>query len=107
MKKDKPSTVIVSGASSDQLAGLGTLLINLCEVGATSEADVIFFHEGISSHQESVLRSISPNIHLRRLDFDGLSKELLESSSLRYFTRMVFSKYECFKLLTEYERVIW
>ncbi len=102
----KKKSVLVFGASSDKLFAVGTFLISLRKKMPDFTDDIIVFYDEISEEDRRKLLSFK-NLQLRRYEcpfsnVDGLTYYVRE-----LYTLMVYSKYECFRLLSEYECVIW
>lgn len=102
----KKKSALVLGASSNQLFALGSFLVGLGDVMPNFTEDIIVFYDSITDAER---RGFSHFKNLRLVQYDcpfrhvdGLSYFVKE-----HFTLMVYSKYECFRLLDDYECVIW
>lgn len=99
-------TAIVTGGTSNEVVGMGTLALNIKEKMSHLVDELIIFHNGISQKDQRIINNIFPTTFCRyRFDLSFVDKR--KNSYIRYFSPMVFCKYECFRLLKEYERVIW
>lgn len=99
-------TVIVTGGTHKDVSAMGVLALNLKEVAPRLADKMIIFHDGIKKKEQQIIKEIFPTIFYEYsfpIDFRTRRK----NRSLRYFTQMLFCKYECFRLLEKYDRVIW
>ena len=102
----KKENLIVLGMSSNLIFAGACAIQDLKRFGLDSKCDILLLTDRISSRDLNVLterfqcrvgKYISP--------FSGIRFYL--SKGVRIFTPVVFSKYECLKLLKEYKKVIW
>lgn len=99
-------TAIVTGGTCKDVAAMGVLAINLREKAPDLADELIIFHDGISKKNQQIIQHIMPTrFEQYSFPIDFISKR--KNRSLRYFSEMIFCKYECFRLLKEYDRVIW
>lgn len=99
-------TVIVTGGTCKDVAAMGTLALNIREVIPDLADELIIFHDGIRDREQKIIENIFPT-KFYNYKFPINFTDMRKNSSLRYFSPMVFCKYECFRLLKEYDRVIW
>lgn len=99
-------TAIVTGGTCKDVAAMGVLAINLREKAPDLADELIIFHDGISKKNQQIIQHIMPTrFEQYSFPIDFISKR--KNRSLRYFSEMIFCKYECFRLLREFDRVIW
>lgn len=99
-------TAIVTGGTCKDVAAMGVLAINLREKAPDLADELIIFHDGISKKNQQIIQRIMPTrFEQYSFPIDFISKR--KNRSLRYFSEMIFCKYECFRLLREFDRVIW
>ncbi len=99
-------TVIFTGGQKKDVAPMAVLALNIRDVCPNLADKLIIFHDGIEGKDQKLIQSIFPT-EFRYFSFN-LPQSVYESnSSIRYFSQMVFSKFQCFELLNEYDRVIW
>lgn len=99
-------TAIVTGGTRKDVSAMGVLALNIKKITPNLADELIIFHDGISKKDREVISNIFPTkFYKYRFHVGWLNKR--KSSSLRYFSTMVFCKYECFRLLEEYDSVIW
>ena len=99
-------TAIVTGGTHKDVSAMGVLALNLKEIAPNLADELIIFHDGIKKKEQKIINEIFPAYFYKYsfpIDFHARRK----NRSLRYFTEMLFCKYECFRLLEQYERVIW
>lgn len=99
-------TAIVTGGTSKDVSAMGTLAINIQEVIPDLVDELIIFHDGIHKKEQQIIQNIFPTRFYKYkfpIDFVSMRK----NRSLRYFSPMIFCKYECFRLLEIYDRIIW
>lgn len=99
-------TVIVTGGTRKDVAAMGTLAINIKEVIPNLADEMIIFHNGIKKKEQRIIQNIFPT-SFYRYRFPIGFMNLRRNRSLRYFSQMIFCKYECFRLLEIYDKVIW
>lgn len=100
------SKALVTGGSADMAPAMAVLAINLKQVSPNLVDELIIYHDGIDLKTQSKINSIFPcrfifypNPFENVEDFPELVRD--------YFSFNVFCKYECFKLLDEFEKVVW
>ncbi len=99
-------TVIVTGGTKNHVAPMAVLAMNIRDVCPKLADKLIIFHDGIPLKQQKLINSIFPS-EFRKYSFDVPKSAYRSNTSLRYFTHMCFSKFECLNLLQEYNRIIW
>lgn len=103
--ESKRNTAIVFGITRDLAPAVGSVLLDLIEVKRNKNFDVHIFHDGISKRNKIAIQKIA-NVDFTRFH-PKISRVTKTVPSVRQFTPMVFSKYECLKLLKNYESVLW
>jgi lipopolysaccharide biosynthesis glycosyltransferase len=68
--------------------------------------EVVIIHDGINERDQKLLASILPTRFIL-YDFPLNSARVLNASAVRQFSKMVFTKFECLKLLNDYKNVLW
>lgn len=103
----KKKCAFVTGGTNNQFFAMATLAINLQRICKNMADELIIFTEqDVAPEEQKKVNSIFPTIFiLYESPFENLNS--LNAESLRNFSKMVFCKYECFKLLDEYETLIW
>ncbi|MCM1182304.1 MAG: hypothetical protein NC337_02900 [Roseburia sp.] len=99
-------TAIVTGGTKKDMNAMAVLALNLRDVSPNLADEMIIFHDGIPEDKQRLIRQIMPTRFIRyRCPINWF--RLMSNRSIRYFSPMVFCKYECFKLLDEFDTVIW
>ena len=97
----KKPLVIVLGITGDWAFAAGTVLLGLQEHKPKHDHDVIIYHQNLSDKNQWLLYQIHPCIFI---DYDV---DLVNAEKFSRVSEMAFSRYECFGLLAEYEKVLW
>ena len=95
---------LVTGGSKNDAAPIGVLLLNLKETQSWID-HLIVFHDGISTRDQEVAKSILP-VDFIHYSYPGNRSKFNEIVKYQY-SEMVFCKYECFKLLERFQTVMW
>ena len=97
---------VVTGGSKNIFDYIGTLAVNIRDVSPQICDELVILHDGLSDKDINILNSVIPT---RAIQYKcPVSKiKLLLNPVVRYFSPMVFSKIECFRLLKEYDTVTW
>jgi len=94
------------GVTPDFAFAAAAVLRALRRFPPASDFDVILFHSGISEKDCGLLSAILP-CRFARYRFPEALRDRIGEAVLRNFSELTFSRYECFDLLEEYERVVW
>lgn len=97
---------IVTGGSKNEYDAIATLVVNLTEVMPDLQTDYIIFHDGFTMSQQQRLQKYYP-VKLFKYKAPISAVSALWCPSVRYFTPMLYCKYECLQLLDTYDKVIW
>jgi lipopolysaccharide biosynthesis glycosyltransferase len=102
----KKPLAIVLGVTADYAFAAAVVLLALRRFPPAKAFDVVLFHSGIGESDRARLGSILPcRFEPFRLP-EGIA-ERMHPRVLRILSGMSFARYECFRLLAEYGRVIW
>ena len=99
-------TVIVTGGTHKDVSAMGALALNIKEISPGLADELLIFHDGIRKKEQKIIQEILPT-RFQKYSFPINQQAKRKNRSLRYFTPMLFCKYECFRLLEDYDRVIW
>lgn len=106
LKSFMGKTAIVTGGTSKDVSAMGVLALNIKDRIPNLANELIIFHDGIKRKDQQLIKKIYPTYFFDyKFPIGFLAKR--KNRSLRYFTPMLFCKYECFRLLEQYDRVIW
>ena len=103
-ENSKKELSIVLGATGNMAFALGNVLIGLKRHNNDLNADIIVFEQGITKKDKQVLESILP-VEFREYKFPD--KKSLTKETLKRFSEITFSRFECFIMLEEYKKVLW
>lgn len=104
--ENKKEKAIVLGCTGNIIYALSNVLIGLKKHNSGLNADIIIFHKDISENDQQLLNSIIP-CKIIEFNFPVEETEELQNSSFRRYSKLAFSRYECFNLLDEYKKVLW
>ncbi|EGC77166.1 hypothetical protein HMPREF9353_01515 [Treponema denticola F0402] len=102
----KKKTAIVTGGTSNDVPAMACLVMNIKDTNPNLADEVVILHDGISEKDQQLINGIFPT---RFILYESPFDEVTDFGDVvtKYFSPMVFCKYECFKLLDDYECVIW
>lgn len=99
-------TCIVTGGTKNHFPAMAVLALNIADICPDIADELIIFHDGIPESEQKKVTSIFPTRFIEyKSPFNNCNN--FSKTVSNYFTSFVFCKYECFKLLEEYECVIW
>lgn len=99
-------TALVIGGTKKDIDAMGTLAVNIKDVCPGIADEIVVFHDGIRKKEQEKFNSIFPARFIRYKCPVNFIRLML-NETIRYFSPMVFCKFECFRLLEEYDTVIW
>ena len=100
-------SAIVLGGTHDKSFAIGAFLASFFDVNPHIETDVVVFHDGMDSRVQAAISCLCKGL-CRFIRYDSPFEVDVEwHANVDFFTTMVFSKYECLRLLDEYSTVIW
>lgn len=98
--------VLVTGGTKKDIDAMAVLALNVKEKTPGLADEMVVFHDGVSEELQEKFQMIMPTRFIRYRC--PVSKwKLWRNPTIRYFSEMVFCKIECFRLLKEYETVVW
>lgn len=99
-------TAIVTGGTKKDVDAMAVLVLNLQEVSPNLADELIVFHDGIPVKKQEVISQIMPTRFITyKCPINWF--RLMSNKIIRYFSPMIFCKYECLRLLDEFDTVIW
>jgi lipopolysaccharide biosynthesis glycosyltransferase len=102
----KKNNAVVFGLTADHVFAVACVMMDLKRLSPGLVDEVVVIHDGINKHNRMLLGSILPTRFIL-YDFPLKSRRVLNTGSVRHFTKMVFSKFECLRLLDDYKNVVW
>ena len=106
MPKKKKDTAIVFCLTSNYIFAVGNILFDIKRFCSEWVSEVIVIYDGKLRYKDvQVMKSIFPT---KFIEYDFPIKDTSKFNKLTYkcFTKMVYAKFECLKLLNEYHNVI-
>ena len=103
MKKDN---AVVFGLTSDQVFAVACVMMDIRRLSPGMVDEVVIIHDGISEKDQRILNGILPTRFIL-YDFPLNNARVLNAGAVRQFSKMVFTKFECLKLLGDYRNVLW
>src|SRR6056297_56024 len=106
MKKElvKKELAIVLGSTGNMTFALANVLIGL-KKHCSKEFDTIIFEQDIIPKNKELISSIK---NCAFIEYKYPYQDIKHSdATIKRFTEMAFSRYECFDLLEKYKTVIW
>lgn len=97
---------IVTGGTKNQFPAMAVLALNIANICPTIADELIIYHDGICKSDQKKINKIFPTIFIKYKSPFHNQKNFSDVIT-SYFSPMVFCKYECLRLLTEYHTVIW
>lgn len=94
---------IVTGGTHDDVAPMAVFAINIRNTNAHLFDEIVIFHDGIKEKDQKLIKNIFPT-RFFKYEYPNKSSN---DEVVSYFSPMVFCKYECFRLLEDYDEVIW
>ena len=103
---NKKDVAIVFGFTKNFVFAVACVMMDLKKFSPNWVDEVVILHDGISIKQQRLLNSILP-CRFIKYEFPIKDSSKFNQKTLHYFSKMVFSKYECLKFLNDYRNVIW
>lgn len=100
----KKELAIVFGSTGNMVFALGNMLIGLKKHNSELKADFIVYEQNISENDKNLLKFII-SCDFKKYQFP--KKDILTEDTLKKFSELSFSRFECFNLLKEYKNVLW
>ncbi|MDR1398160.1 MAG: glycosyltransferase [Desulfarculales bacterium] len=96
---------LIFGVSTGFTFALANTLLGFKKYSPNILENTIVYHDGISDTEQNLLNQITP-CNFILYNFSDTDMRISNEISVTY-TAMMFAHYECFKLLAEYDVVIW
>jgi lipopolysaccharide biosynthesis glycosyltransferase len=103
MKKNR---AVVFTLSSNLTFAVACVMMDIKRLSPNLADEIVIIHDGISKKDQVLLSSILPSCFIL-YDFPIKDTSIFNQETLSYFTKMVFAKYECLKLLNDYKSVLF
>ncbi len=107
MLKGKEKNAVVFGLTSNHIFAVASVMMDLKKYSPIIVDEiVVFLDKEIPEHDKNVLNTIFPTKFII-YDFPIKNTAIFNKGTFNYFSKMVFSKYECLRLLNDYKSVLW
>ena len=102
----KKKVAIVFGLTHDFSFAVASVMMDIKRFSPNMASEIVVIHNGINYKNQKLLNS---NLPTRFIEYDFPIKDtsIFNQKTFVYFSKMVFSKYECLRLLEDYQNVIW
>ncbi|MBC5658719.1 hypothetical protein H8S44_02885 [Anaerosacchariphilus sp. NSJ-68] len=97
---------IVTGGSKDQFPAIAVLIMQIANNCPDMADEIVIFHNGVEEEEQIRINKIFP-CRFIEYTFPISDDGKFGRAVWHYFTFMLFCKYECFRLLDEYETILW
>ncbi|MFA6988623.1 MAG: glycosyltransferase [Candidatus Gastranaerophilaceae bacterium] len=103
---DKKEFAIVLGSTGNMTFAVANVLSGLKKHSPALFSDIIIFHNDITEKDKNLLNKILP---CKFVDYEFPLKDTSKFNEAYFnqFTKLAYSRYECFNLLNEYKNVLW
>ena len=105
-KTQKKRNAVLFGLTSDHIFAVACVMMDLKRIVPGLIDEVVIIHDGISPKDQMLLESILPSRFIL-YDFPLKNEKVLKAPSVQHFTKMIFTKFECLRLLDIYQNVAW
>ena len=102
----KKNNSVVFGLTSNHVFAVACVMMDLKRFCKSIIDEIVIFHDGINEKDKRLLTTIMP-CRFIIYDFPLKNTSNFDQTTLNYFSKMVFSKFECFRLLDDYCNVVW
>jgi lipopolysaccharide biosynthesis glycosyltransferase len=106
MKIEKKNNAVVFGLTADHIFAVACVMMDLRRLCPGLVDEVVIIHDGIREKDRKILGAILPTRFIQ-YTFPLKSRRVLDARAVRQFTKMVFTKFECLRLLDDYRNVMW
>ena len=107
-------TAVCLGATGNLAFSVAHMVLSLKKFMNESLDNIIVFHDGWKDSDLNALLLISNKVVLRRYSLDDFKRRMgggndldMSNKNLNHWSHMVFSIYEIFDLIKEYDKVLW
>ncbi len=100
----KKKRAIVFTVSQNLTFSIACVMMDLKRLSPDLADEIVIIHDGISEKDQNLLSMILPTRFIEYIFPVSLS--IIRKDTLYYFTKMVFAKFECLKLLDDYQNVL-
>lgn len=95
--------VLVTGGTKSDVAAMAVFVLNIKHTNSHLFNKVIIFHDGIRNKDQKKIQAIMDTEFVKYKCPCQVKNDII----INYFSPMLFCKYECLRLLKEYDEVVW
>jgi lipopolysaccharide biosynthesis glycosyltransferase len=106
MNAEKKNRAVVFGLTADHIFAVACVMMDLKRLSPDLADEVVVIHDGVSEADQKILMSILPTRFIL-YEFPIKDPRVLHAKSVQHFSKMVFTKFECLRLLNDYKDVMW
>lgn len=106
MVVEKKNRAVVFGLTSNHIFAVACVMMDIKRLSPDLADEVVVIHDGVSERDQKILSGILPTRFIL-YEFPINDPKVLQSKSIQHFSKMVFTKFECLKLLDDYKNVMW
>lgn len=106
MSACKKNRAVVFGLTSNHIFAVACVMMDLKRLSPELADEIVVIHDGVSARDQEILNGILPSRFVL-YEFPVKSRRVLYAKSTQHFSKMVFTKFECLKLLDDYRNVMW
>ena len=104
--QNKKNMAIVLGASANWGFAVANVLMGIKKHSPNLADDIIIFHKDMPEKDMQLMQEIIPCKFIE-YNFEIKDEKILETGYFDRFSPLAFSRYDCFKMLDEYKKVVW
>lgn len=105
MVLEKKEKLIILGATGNLTFAVANVLMGIKKHSPDIGADFTVFHNDITENDQKLLNYIIP---CKFIEYEmPINTNGVEQSSFARYSKLAFSRYECFRMLDEYKQVLW
>lgn len=102
----KKEFAIVFGVTANLTCALANVVIGLKKYSPNLADEIVIYHDEISENDQKILNSILP-CRFIKYEFPINDTSKFNEAYFNQFSKLAYSRYECFNLLKEYNKVLW
>lgn len=92
---------LVFGVTRDWAYAASTTLLAIQETCTAQDLTFVVFHDGLTAVQKRLMNRIA------RVEFHDFDLPLANSTRFARLSKLTFARYECFRMLDRFRRVVW
>lgn len=102
----KKKSAIVFSLTKNMIFALASVVIDIEKKIKHKPDEIVVFHDGIKKKDQRLINKIFPTVFVK-YKFPIKRIRGFNQGTITYFSKMVFAKFECLRLLTKYKTVLF